>query len=205
MSDVYGLSGGEARSPISVSITSGSTDALERAKNMLAGIDKGFRNALGAAIRRTGASTRAFIAKEIRQEYYVKASDLKKHTSIHVKPDVGNGFARVEIRFTGTHIPLLEFDTHIDRSGKVSTRVKRNSSRSTLEDAFLQTMPTTGHRGIFERVTEDRTPIREFFGPSIPQMLSYNTDLQDKIAEHAQETFEKRLDHEVSAVLNGWR
>ncbi len=204
MSDVNSLSGREARSAISVLITSGPTDALERAKNMLAGIDKGFRNALGAAIRRTGTSTSAFITKQVRQDYFVKAADLKRHTSVRVRPVLENGFAAVEISFSGTHIPLLEFDTHIDRSGRVSTRVKRSSPRMTLEHGFEATMPT-GHMGIFERVTSNREPIKEFFGPSVPQMLSYNTDLQEKVAAHAQDTFEKRLDHEVSAVLNGCR
>lgn len=204
MSDVFSLSGGEARGAYKLQITTGRTDAIEHARNMLAGIDKGFRNALGAAIRRTGTSTRAFITKEIRQEYFAKASDLKKHTSVRVKPEIGNGFARVEMRFTGTHIPLLEFDTHLDRNGQVTTRVKKSSPRMALDHAFDATMPT-GHRGIYERITSAREPIKEFFGPSVPQMLSYNTELQDKITEHAQETFDSRLEHEISAVLNGWR
>lgn len=82
-------------------------------------------------------------------------------------------------------------------------RVKRSSTKTALDHAFVRSV-ARGHTGVFERVGDDRLPIREFLGPSVPQMMSYNENLQEAIAEHTKETFEKRFDHEVTRLLNGW-
>ena len=62
-----------------------------------------------------------------------------------------------------------------------------------------------GHRGLYERVTSARLPVEEKFGPSTPQMMDSDDDLEQEVADKIRETFEKRLEHEISAILNGWR
>ena len=204
MSDITAVAEGSRNSPLSITVTTGSGDAIERAKGMLAGIDKGFRNALGSALRRTVTSTKAYAAQKIRSEYYISSGEFKRSTISRSKITTGNGSAELGIEFIGRHIPLLKFDTNINKSGRVTTRVKKSSGRAVLEHAFFATMPT-GHSGIFERETEAREPIRELFGPSTPQMMSYNDEVREAIAEHQEQTFAERLDHEVAAILNGWR
>ena len=204
MSDTYSLTESEARAPLSITVSTGKADSIERAKNMLAGVDKGFRNALGASLRRTVTSTKAYAAKKIRSEYYVSSGDFKRFTHTHSKIGSSNGETDLSVEFYGYHIPLLKFDTRVSKDGRVSTRVKRASTRETLNHAFFSTMKN-GHTGLYERETDERLPIREFFGPSTPQMMSYNDEVREDIAKHQEETFEKRLDHEVTRILNGWR
>ncbi len=177
--------------------------SIDKATKMLAGISRGVEKAVGSAIKRAATSGEAFAARAVRDEYYVNASDFKEYTksSRHIITDKSG--TTVDIEFHGHHIPLLKFDTHIGKDGHIVARVKRSSVRTTLEKAFAQSVGA--HTGIFEREGDERLPIRELFGPSTPQMMSYNDDLEQAIGDHVRETFDKRLEHEVNAILNGWR
>ena len=83
-------------------------------------------------------------------------------------------------------------------------RVKRASTKTVLEHVFTATMKS-GHTGLFERVTDKRFPIEEKMGPSTPQMMDYNDDISQEIGDKIRDTFDARLEHEILAVLNGWR
>lgn len=179
-------------------------ESIERAKKLLAGIPRGIGKALGSALKRTIKSTEAFAAKEIRQEYFIKASDFKKYTSASQRFQSDTSGTTVDLEFRGYHVPLINFSTYIAKDGRVSVRVKRSSVRTVLDRVFVQTMQT-GHRGLYERKYDERLPIRELFGPSVPQMMRYNEDVEQAIGDHAREEFDKRLEHEVTALLNGWR
>lgn len=172
---------------------------LKEAEKMLAGIQGGLRKAFGSAATRTAKSSTNLASNDIRKEYIISDSDFKKYTHSSFKSDA-NG---VSIEFKGWHIPLIAFEAKFGKDGKVSARVKRSSSRKILDNAFVRSV-SRSHTGIFERILDERLPIREFFGPSVPQMMSYNEELQEAIAEHTRETFEKRFDHEVMRILNGW-
>ena len=173
--------------------------SLKEAEKLLAGIQGGLKKAFGSAATRTAKSSINLASKDVRKEYIISDSDFKKYTHSSFKADE-NG---VSIEFHGWHIPLLAFDAKFGKDGKVTARVKRSSAREMLNNAFIQSV-SRSHTGIFERVGDDRLPIKEFLGPSVPQMMSYNDELQKAIAEHTKETFEKRFDHEVMRILNGW-
>lgn len=178
-------------------------DSIDRAKNLLAGIDSGAQKAIGSAIKRTATAAQTLAAKEIHAEYSIKSSDFKKHTRAERKIIHENGTTTLAIMFHGVHIPLIEFDTKIGKDGRVYTRVKRTSAKEALNHAFRANIG--GRIGIFERETEARIPTHELQGPSTAQMMSYNEDLQKRIGEKVVETFESRLEHETTAILNGWR
>jgi len=172
---------------------------LEEAEKKLAGICESVKKAFGSAAKRTAKSSINLASKDVRKEYLIKDSDFKKYTrsSFHVD-DSG-----ASIVFRGWHIPLIAFEAKFGKDGRVMARVKRSSTKAALDHAFVRSV-ARGHTGVFERVGDERLPIREFLGPSVPQMMSYNENLQEAIAEHTKETFEKRFDHEVTRLLNGW-
>ena len=206
MSDVYSMQRKDIKSGIGVYVIDGiGESSVDRAKLLLAGISHGADKAIGSAIKRAASSGEAFAARHIREEYYIKAADFKAYTKSkrHIVTD--NDGTTVAIDFTGFHIPLLKFDTKIGKDGRVVTRVKRGGSKTVLDHVFAQTVGTHGHRGIFERKTSLRFPIEEKMGPSTPQMMSYNDDVSQAIGDHVRETFEKRLDHEIEAIMNGRR
>lgn len=206
MSDIYSMSRKDIKSGIDVFLTDDVGDGtIDRATKLLAGIKHGVEKAVGSAIKRAATSGEAYAAKAIRGEYLISAGDFKKytHSKRHIITD-GSG-TTVDIEFRGYHIPLLKFDTRIGNDGRVITRVKKSSAKTVLDHVFAQTVGTHGHTGVFERLTDKRLPIEEKLGPSTPQMMSYNDDIAQEIGDHVRETFDKRLDHEINAILNGWR
>ena len=71
-----------------------------------------------------------------------------------------------------------------------------------MDQAFTAQMGK--HRGVYERIGVERFPVRELYGPATPQMMYSNEDVLDEIEEKMAETYEKRIDHEILRVLNGW-
>lgn len=79
-----------------------------------------------------------------------------------------------------------------------------------LTDAFVATF-RSGHTGIYERTGGQtgserggRDEIVEKMGLSIPQMAG-NEEVLRNLGHDASEKFDERMDHEVQAILNGWR
>ena len=92
--------------------------------------------------------------------------------------------------------------TKVDRSGRVVTRVKKSSARQALDHAFEAKMGS--HYGIYERQGEKRFPVKELFGPATPQMMYSNEVVMDSIEAKMASTYEERIEHEITRVLNGW-
>lgn len=206
MSDIYSMSRADIKSGIGVFLVDDVGDgSIDRATKLLAGIPHAADKAIGSAIKRAATSGEAYAAKAVRNEYYIGASDFKAYTKSKRHIITQNGSTTVDIEFKGFHIPLLKFDTKVDKDGRVSTRVKRSSAKTVFENVFKQTVGTHGHEGVFERLTERRLPIEEKLGPSTPQMMSYNDDLSQDIGDKVRDVFDQRLEHEISAILNGWR
>ena len=184
-------------------VNNASEGSIDRAVKLLAGIKGGAGKAIGSAIRRTITSTEAFAAKEIRKEYLVSAGDFKRYTHSEKKITSGTDGTTMGITFSGYHIPLIHFASSITSKGRVSVRVKRSSGRQVLDHVFYT--GAVSHPGLYERTTPSRLPIEGKMGPSTPQMMSANEEVKEEIGKHIQETFEKRLDHEILAIMNGWR
>lgn len=206
MSDVYSKSRADIKNGIAVYLVDDVGDSsIDRVTKMLAGIPHGADKAIGSAIKRAATSGEAYAAKVIHGEYYISAGDFKAYTKSKRHIITENGSTTVDIEFKGYHIPLLKFDTKVGKDGRVVTRVKRSSGKTVLDHVFAQSVGTHGHTGIFERITERRLPIEEKLGPSTPQMMSYNDDISQEIGDKVRETFDARIEHEMLAVLNGWR
>ena len=178
------------------------SSSIDRVTKLLAGIPKGAQKALSSALKRASSSGEAFAARAVRAEFYVSASDFKQFTKSDrniVSTDSGS---EISIRYYGTHIPLIRFDTHIDKDGRVTSRVMRSSARQTLNNAFSAQFGSI--TGIYERKSESRFPLRQLYGPAVAQMIENNNDIGEAIGEHIRSTFEKRADHEILRILNGW-
>lgn len=176
--------------------------SIDKATSLLSGIPGGTKKAIDSAIRRASTSGEAFAARAVREEYYVSASVFKEYTKSSKQIVSDKWGTEVSIKYHGTHIPLVRFDTRIDKDGRIITRVNRSSARKTLKNAF--TAQFHGTVGIYERKGESRFPLRQLYGPATPQMMDANDDVSEAIANHIRQTFDKRLDHEIIRLLNGW-
>lgn len=206
MSDVYSMRRGDIKSGIGVYLVDDVGDgSIDRVAKLLAGIPHGADKAIGSAIKRAATSGEAYAARAIRQEYFIGASDFKRYTKSKRNIVTEGGSTTVNIEFKGQHIPLLKFDTKVGGDGRVVTRVKRSSAKTVLDHVFSKTVGMHGHAGVFERVSGKRLPIEEKLGPSAPQMMSYNDDIAQEIGDKTREAFDQRIEHEMLAVMNGWR
>ena len=178
-------------------------DSLDRVTKLLAGISGGVYKAVGSALTRAAAAGRTAAKQPVTREYSISQSEFLSQTRNinHFVRDTGGGLS-VVFGFRGNVIPLIKFNTRVNNSGQVVTQVKRSGAAATMDRAFTAQMG--GHRGVYERLGVKRFPVEELYGPATPQMMYSNEDVMDEIEDKMAETYEKRIDHEILRVLNGW-
>lgn len=178
-------------------------DSLDKATKLLAGISGGVYKAVGSALTRAAAAGRTAAKQPVTREYTISQSEFLAQTrNINHFVRESDGGVSVAFGFRGNVIPLTKFKTSINSSGQVVTQVKRSGAAETLNRAFSAQMG--GHRGIYERTGPSRFPVEELYGPATPQMMYSNEDVLDEIEQKMADTYEKRIDHEILRMLNGW-
>ncbi len=204
MSDSY--SGGNYSGIVNISLAddSGSSKALDRATKLLAGILGGIEKAASSSLTRAATSGTAAVAREVNRDYSLNTSDFKKYTKSSQHIQKSGDEISVGLSFRGFHVPLIRFNAKITSSGLYRVQVKRNTAGETLKHVFRATMDS-GHIGLFERYGSSRLPIKQMFGPSVPQMLGANPTLASTVGDNVRKVFEERMEHETTALLNGWR
>jgi len=176
---------------------------LDRVSALLAGVKGGVYQAVGSALKRAADTGKTAVKKAITQEYTISQSEFLHQTRNYnhfTRED--DGSLTVSFGYAGYVIPLLRFNTSVGNDGRIVTQVKRSNPSETLDHAFSAQMGQ--HRGVYEREGESRLPVKEFFGPSTPQMMYSDEDVLDEMEAKMTETYEKRIDHEILRVLNGW-
>lgn len=202
MSDVTGsYSSNAIYAGIAVDIAE---DSLSRVNKLLAGIPGGAKKAVGSALARAAAAGKTEAKKPVTEQYTISSSQFLQSTrNINHFQKSGADGVEVVFGFKGNVIPLMKFNTSVDKTGRVRTQVKRMNAKASLDNAFRASMG--GHTGIYERDGYDRFPVHELYGPATPQMMYSNEDVLDAIEEKMADTYEKRIEHEIAALLNGWR
>ncbi len=189
-------------------IYSGSVDILAednfgRAEALLNGIPGGVYKAVGSALTRAASAGKTEAKRAVAQEYTIGSGDFLRYTqNINHFVRGGDGSVEVVFGFAGSPIPLIHFQMSIDGEGRPVAHVKRSNAPEILRHAFRANAGS--HWGIYERVGAERFPIRQLYGPATTQMMYSNEEVLDAIEEKMAETFEKRIDHEILRVLNGW-
>lgn len=189
-------------------IYSGSVDVIAeesfgRAEALLNGIPGGVYKAVGSALTRAASAGKTEAKRAVAQEYTISPSDFLQRTqNINHFVRGGDGSVEVVFGFAGYPIPLLHFQMSIDSEGRPVAHVKRSNTPEALRHAFRANVG--GHRGIYERMGAERFPIQQLYGPATTQMMYANENVLDAIEEKMAETYEKRIDHDILRVLNGW-
>lgn len=166
------------------------------------------QKAVVRALNKTAEQARTAASQEVRAAgYNIKASAIKKSFVIQ-RAKAGN--LAVVLKATGRPIALINYDA---RNGKTGVSVRVKTGRFVLRHAFIATMPN-GHQGVFERTGNQhkvvsrngkkvRTglPIKELFGPSIPQSLA-NDAVQKAVMAKIREKYPQILRHELAFVAS---
>lgn len=187
---------------MSVRISEVGADSLVRINKILAGVPKGAWNVTHSALKRAGNTAKTRAGTLAAEEYTIRKGDFMSNVrqKTHITSEVG-GVVAMQISFAGNVLPLLAFKTRVSRSGKLQTQVKTESTPTILDRAFAARV--YGPIAVFERVGKERVPLEQKFGPSTAHMMQ-SPAVVEKMDETIKETFDRRLEHEILRVLNGW-
>jgi hypothetical protein len=178
-------------------------EQMERVNLILSGIPKGASKAFYNVINRGLEKVKTQSGKSVAKTYRISQKDFKSETNIREKKATQTDLAG-QIVFAGTSIPLMKFKVNPKEQKKqtVSVAVLRESGGERLKHAFIAKMKS-GHIGVFERTTSStwRLPIDELYGPAAAGMIE-NVENRKEIETVAQEIIDKRIEHEISRILN---
>ena len=210
----------------------GAEKAFERIHVLLQGIPGGVEKAMRGVIDRARDAANSKTIKGITSVYDIKTGDLKdgKYSKIDVRTRMASGEIVGMITFSGTKIPLYRFGVTpktlqrqkkaalvsiggekkwVKPSVPIRYRTMKSESYSKNDNYFIAKMKNPkgkDHTGVFERLgTKDNgdSIIREVTSHSIAQMAQ-NSDVLDDVQAAVFETIEKRAEHEIHRILQGY-
>lgn len=187
---------------MSVRVSEIGAENLSRVNKILAGVPGGIWKASHAALKRAGDTAKTKAGQFAAAEYTINKGDFMRnvHQKSHITSTAG-GVVSMSISYAGNVLPLLTFNTKFSRNGLLQTQVKRGGTSTVLEHAFAAKV--FGPIGVFERVGSERLPVEQKYGPSTGHMMR-NENVVEKMDETIRDTYERRLEHEITRVLNGW-
>lgn len=180
-------------------------EQIERVNLILSEVPKGAEKALSSVIKRATSTVRSETVKGITGVYAISRQNIRAETTINMRTRKADGGVVGVVSFAGHKIPLYRFSvspTLPVQRATVKAAVKRGNAQTPFEHAFIAKM-RSGHTGMFERDTTARLPISEFMGPSTAQMAG-NSVIVAEVESKAQEVIEKRIEHEITRILNGY-
>lgn len=172
-------------------------------------------NAIARALNRSVSNVRANITKEVRNDYHIKAGDVRK-TLKDFKANRNKLVASV--KSSGGVIGLDHFKVspktvNPNRKSQLKIATKKDGVKQIL-GAFIadvngvKVFNRTGEEKVratkgryANRPNVKREPIARKFGPSVPQMLG-NEEVANRIKQKSHETYENRLTHEIEYILS---
>ncbi len=200
---------------------------LERIHAILGGVPDGVRRAIWNVTDRALQTIRTETFSQISGTYAISKKNLRADTNISMSKTEEDGAIIGQIKYSSLAIPLHRFNVSPAKSatpGKsqhVSVGVLKGA-RTRLNNAFVAQM-RSGHFGIFERLPGeyirgragrtkhserigkqgDKGRYPEFYGPSMSQMGD-KQEIRDAVTQAAQETVDKRVEQEITRILNGY-
>ena len=171
---------------------------LRRLEHTLRGIPRAMPRVMARSINKTAVSARASAARKISAVFRMKISDIKKGIRLR-KASSSRWMA--ELYFYGRRQPLLAFGARQTKKG-VSYQIGRTTGRKRADSAFIQTMPSSGHMGVFKRKGMERLPIQELFGVSVGHVFRTSGRMLEEAKAEASEKLHHNIDVQVSLLLN---
>lgn len=178
-------------------------EQIDRVNLILGGIKNAPNKAFYNTINRALSTVRSKSGKMIRETYRIKQSDITSNQNMQVKRASVNDLEG-QIDFAGSVIPLMKFKVNPTEPKRktVSVSVLRAEGAKRLESAYVANLGRYGV-GVFERLTSKRETSQQLYGPSTAHMMG-NDDVLLKVETAAQETVNKRVEQEITRILNGY-
>lgn len=180
-------------------------EQLDRMNVILNCIPGATKKAWKSVIKRANQTVRSETTKQISKIYAISQKDIRAETNISIKTKTNGDDVVGEVEFSGYKIPLYRFNVTpktVKHGATIKAAQLKSSQQTVFEHAFIAMMKS-GHIGMFERKSKKPFPIKEFMGSSTAQMAA-NTVVVEKVEEKAKETIDKRIEHEISRILNSY-
>lgn len=145
-----------------------------------------------SALNRVSAGVKTDVGKKVKEKYTIKTGDVQKSMIIRLATTTR---LSAIIRAEGRPTPLSKFKIKAGRP--LYIQVKKGGG-GVSRRAFL--VAKTEQARVFARVGKSRYPIKQRYGPSIPQMVG-NKDHIAAIEKQAQIRLDKRFEHELNRYL----
>ena len=179
---------------------------LENAELFLKGFGRTAERAVARVSNRAAAGVRTDAVKEVRKEYTVKATTVRK--SFTVKK-AGTNVLKAAAVSSGPRLGLIHFGA---RPGKPNGKrtpvsVQISKTRKVVKNAFVARMPS-GHVGVYERSgkfgrngKKYLERIRTLYTLAVPSMASKD-EVEEEIRLNAYKRFSKDLYHEIDYAMD---
>ncbi|MCE4048027.1 phage tail protein [Bacillus sp. Au-Bac7] len=172
---------------------------LSNVQNRLGPFPNKAPDVITRALNRAMTNVAASISREVRQEYNIKASDVKNTLS---KTRASKSRLSAIVTSRGQVIPIDRFKVSPKtvqprRKKPIKMAVKKGSGLVAVKGPFVVNI--NGIK-VFRREGEKRLPVKRVMGPSVPQMIG-NQEVVNKINQSGYETFLSRMDYEINRAL----
>jgi hypothetical protein len=205
------------------------SEQIDRISLILHNVPNGLERAIKSVIPRAQSTAKAESLRQIKKVYHIGDSGVRDRQKDAIKLRTTNEHDAIigELWYSNRKIPLYRFNVSpkeptktkdrlipvnfgmdsdkwrmVNPSAPVYASQFRNNPRKHIKNTFIAKM-SNGHTGIFERKGDDRYPLREVMGSSTAQMAK-NSIVLEEVYKVAQETAEKRVEHEISRILNNY-
>ena len=179
------------------------SEQVDRIHLLLDGIKDAPRKVIYNVLNRAVSTVKSTASKEIRKTYEIKHGDLTSNQNIKVAR-AGPSKLEAAISFGGNLIPLIKFNVNPKQPRRkiVSASVTNGSGKTQLIHAYVANLGKYGV-GVFERETSARESSKQLYGPAAAHMVE-NGEVLKNIQAAAMDTIDKRIEHEISRILNGY-
>jgi len=175
---------------------------LRQVRFMLRDIPKAMPQVMSRSINRTSKSAVVEIARQIAGNVKITQAVVKKNISVK-RATYARWQAWLDLHTK--RIPLIKFRARQIKKG-VSYQIKRGGRQRITDPPrpFIQTMPASGHEGVFKRHTEAtrRLPIVQLFGPSVAGVFEGASGIATDVQRTTAKRLVKNIDSQVAYILN---
>lgn len=154
---------------------------------------------MARALKRAQSNVQKNISKETRKRYHVKARDVKETLSAE-RP------TRYRIQATviskGYRLPLTKFKASPTKRPNKPRHIKVSVKKGNTTELLHAFIANINGNHIMEREEATRLPIKQLYGPSVPEMAG-NDESVKVIMKEAMVIYNKRINHEIDRALEG--
>jgi len=150
---------------------------------------------MARVVNRANVAGKTAMVKAVSKDTGIQQKNIERELRIN-KATRFAPVASIEIR--GRRIPLIAFKARGPEPSRGRGRgvsYTLPGGRQRIGNAFIGTMPHSGHRGVFKRVSKKRLPITELFGPSLPHVFEKFLSVFEEVALGS---FSKNMAHEIN-------